>query len=87
MPFDPPNLDDRRYEDLFEEMRSRIRRYAPEWTDRNLSDPGITLMQLFAWLGDITLYRLNSCWELSENQLLLPESKSPLPCHQAARRR
>jgi hypothetical protein len=59
MPLEPPNLDDRRYQDLFEEMRSLIPRYAPEWTDHNPSDPGITMLQLFAWLGEIIIYRLN----------------------------
>lgn len=59
MPLEPPNLDDRRFAELFEELRSRIPRYAPEWTDHNLSDPGITLMQLFSWLGEIILFRLN----------------------------
>ena len=59
MPLEPPNLDDRRYQDLFEEMRSLIPRYAPEWTDHSPSDPGITMLQLFAWLGEIIIYRLN----------------------------
>lgn len=59
MPLQAPNLDDRRFTELFEEMKSLIPRYAPEWTDYNLSDPGITLVQLFAWLGEMTLYRLN----------------------------
>jgi predicted phage baseplate assembly protein len=59
MPLEPPNLDDRRFNDLFEEMKSLIPRYAPEWTDHNLSDPGISMLQLFAWLGDIIIYRLN----------------------------
>lgn len=59
MPLEAPNLDDRRFKDLFEELRSLIPRYAPEWTDHNLSDPGITMMQLFSYLGEIILYRLN----------------------------
>ncbi len=59
MPLQPPNLDDRRYNELFEELRSLIPQYAPEWTDHNLSDPGITMMQLFSWLGEIILFRLN----------------------------
>lgn len=54
-----PNLDDRRFEDLVEELRTLIPRYVPEWTDHNLSDPGITLMELLAWLTEMTLYRLN----------------------------
>lgn len=54
-----PDLDDRRFEDLIEEARSLIPRYAPEWTDHNESDPGMALIQLFAWFTDQTLYRLN----------------------------
>ena len=46
MPLEAPNLDDRTFTDLFEELRALIPRYAPEWTDHNLSDPGITLLQL-----------------------------------------
>lgn len=59
MPLEAPNLDDRRYADLVEEAKSLIPRYTPEWTDHNLSDPGITMIQLFAWLSDIVLYRVN----------------------------
>jgi len=54
-----PQLDDRTFQDLVEEERKLIPRYAPEWTDHNWSDPGITVFDLFAWLSEITLYRLN----------------------------
>jgi len=54
-----PNLDDRKFQDLVEEARSMIPRYCPRWTDHNLSDPGITLIELFAWMVDVLLYRLN----------------------------
>lgn len=54
-----PNLDDRRFDDLVEECIMRIPRYCPEWTDHNLSDPGITLIELFAWLTDQMLLRFN----------------------------
>lgn len=54
-----PNLDDRKFQDIVSEARSLIPRYCPEWTDHNLSDPGITLVELFAWMVDILLYRLN----------------------------
>lgn len=53
------SLDDRTFEDLVEECLLRIPRYCPEWTDRNLSDPGITLVELFAWLTDQMLMRFN----------------------------
>ncbi|MEM7553305.1 MAG: putative baseplate assembly protein [Cyanobacteria bacterium P01_A01_bin.84] len=53
------NLDDRAFDDLVEECIMRIPRYCPEWTDHNLSDPGITLVELFAWLTDQMLLRFN----------------------------
>ncbi|MCU0512883.1 MAG: putative baseplate assembly protein [Anaerolineae bacterium] len=59
MAFVTPRLDDRAFQDLVDEARARIPLYCPEWTDHNLSDPGITLVELFAWMTDITLYRLN----------------------------
>ncbi|MDQ7024438.1 MAG: putative baseplate assembly protein [Anaerolineae bacterium] len=59
MAFETPRLDDRAFGDIVEEARQRIALYAPEWTDHNISDPGITLLELFAWMTDIVLYRLN----------------------------
>ena len=59
MGLEAPRLDDRSFQDIVNEARARIALYAPEWTDHNLSDPGITLIELFAWMTDITLYRLN----------------------------
>lgn len=54
-----PNLDDRTFEGLVEEARKLIPIYAPQWTDHNLSDPGITLIDLFAWLSELGFYSLN----------------------------
>jgi len=59
MPLIAPRLDDRSFDDLVEEARRRIPLYTPEWTDHNLSDPGITLIELFSYLIDIMLYRMN----------------------------
>ena len=60
MPLPAPNLDDLRFQrDLVDEARRRIIRYCPEWTDYNLSDPGITLIELFAWMSELMVYRLN----------------------------
>ena len=59
MPLQLPNLDDRRYNDLVTEALARIPTYCPEWTNHNPSDPGITLVELFAYLTDMLLYRLN----------------------------
>jgi hypothetical protein len=59
MPVPLPNLDDRRWADLVEEGRALIPLYAPDWTDHNVSDPGITLMELLAWIAEMDLYWLN----------------------------
>jgi len=55
----PPKLDDRTFHDIVEEAISMIPRYAPEWTNHNPSDPGITLIELAAWMTDLLIYRLN----------------------------
>jgi predicted phage baseplate assembly protein len=52
-------LDDRRFQDLVSEARMRVNRACPEWTEHNVSDPGITLIELFAWMTEMTIYRLN----------------------------
>jgi hypothetical protein len=59
MPLQLPNLDDRRYADLVDEARSLIPTYAPAWTNHNPSDPGITIVELFAFLTEMLIYRLN----------------------------
>lgn len=53
------NLDDRSFQDLVSEARQRIAQVCPEWTEHNVSDPGITLVELFAWMTDMLIYRLN----------------------------
>jgi predicted phage baseplate assembly protein len=59
MALQAPNLDDRKFQDIVSEARSKIPLYCPRWTDYNLSDPGVTLIELFAWMVDMLLYRLN----------------------------
>ena len=59
MPLPTPILDDRSYQQLRDELVRRIPVYNPEWTDYNASDPGITLIELFAFLGENLLFRFN----------------------------
>src|ERR1051325_3637297 len=54
-----PNLDDRRFQDIVDEAKRMIPRYCPEWTDHNVSDPGVTLIELFAWMTEMMIFRLN----------------------------
>ncbi|HTX63814.1 MAG TPA: putative baseplate assembly protein [Acidimicrobiales bacterium] len=59
MPLPAPELDDRRFQDLVDETKRLIPRYCPEWTNHNLSDPGVALIELFAWMSEMVLFRLN----------------------------
>ncbi|MGI5240981.1 putative baseplate assembly protein [Dactylosporangium sp. CA-139066] len=54
-----PNLDDRSFVDLVRDARDRIAGTCPEWTDLSVHDPGITLVETFAHLTEVLLYRLN----------------------------
>ncbi|MGH8237126.1 MAG: putative baseplate assembly protein, partial [Steroidobacteraceae bacterium] len=53
-----PDFFDRRFDDLLEAGRSRLPSLAPRWTDYNAHDPGITLMELLAWVSEAQLYSL-----------------------------
>ena len=59
MPVELPNLDDLTFDDLIAEALRLIPTYAPQWTNHNPSDPGITLLELFAHLTEMQLYRIN----------------------------
>lgn len=65
MPLPDPQLDDRRFQDIVNEAKELIPRYTPEWTDHNVSDPGVTLIELFAWMTDMMLFRMNRVPEKS----------------------
>ena len=54
-----PNLDDRRFQDLVDDAKRLVQQRCPEWSDHNVSDPGVTLIELFAWMTDQVVYRLN----------------------------
>src|SRR5919109_5411910 len=77
-----PKLDDRAFDDIVAEAVRLIPRYCPEWTNHNPSDPGITLIELAAWMTDIILYRLNRVPEknyVAFLNLLGIKLKPPLP--------
>jgi len=54
-----PVLDSRTYQELVDEALARIPIHNPEWTNFNESDPGVTLLELFAFLTECLLYRAN----------------------------
>jgi predicted phage baseplate assembly protein len=59
MPLPTPNLDDRRFQDLVDQAKRLVQQRCPEWTDHNVSDPGVTLIEAFAQMVDQLIYRLN----------------------------
>jgi hypothetical protein len=79
MPLQPPNLDDRTFDQLVAEARARIPRYTPEWTNFNDSDPGITLVKLHAWLTETVLFRLNKLPDLNYIKFLELLNVKPRP--------
>jgi hypothetical protein len=70
MPLTPIQLDDRSFEQLFEEARARIPVHTQEWTNFNDSDPGITIIQLFAFMTETLLYRSNRIPEANRRKFL-----------------
>jgi hypothetical protein len=64
MPLPVPKLDDRQFQNIVDEAKKKIPQYCPEWTDHNVSDPGVTMIELFAWMTDLLLYRVNQVPDL-----------------------
>ena len=54
-----PNLDDRKFQDIVDEAKRLIPLHCPEWTNHNVSDPGVALIELFAWMTEMAIFRLN----------------------------
>lgn len=70
MPLTIPTLDDRKYQDLLDEALARIPVHTPEWTNFNKSDPGVTLIEVFAFLTENLLYRSNQIPERNRLKFL-----------------
>ncbi|MES1971193.1 MAG: hypothetical protein V4472_01965 [Pseudomonadota bacterium] len=70
MPLPVPATDDRRYQALVDELVARIPSHTPEWTNFNDSDPGVTLIQLFAHITESLLYRANQIPERNRAKFL-----------------
>lgn len=54
-----PDLDDRTFQMLVDDAKRLVQRRCPEWTDHNVSDPGVTLLEACAQMVDQLIYRLN----------------------------
>src|SRR5215813_13702172 len=70
MPLQIPTLDDRRYQELLDEMLARIPVHNPQWTNFNKSDPGVTIVEIFSFLTENLLYRSNQIPERNRRKFL-----------------
>jgi predicted phage baseplate assembly protein len=73
------NLDDRRFQDLVDEAKRMIPQLTPEWTNHNVSDPGVALIELFAWMTEMTIFRLNQVPDVVYTHLLNLIGFEPFP--------
>jgi hypothetical protein len=83
MPIVPPLLDDRTWQDLRDEALARVPIYTPEWTDLRPGDPGVTLVEVFAFLTEALIYRLNRVPDNSYLAFLNLLDAPPLPAEPA----
>jgi hypothetical protein len=78
-----PSIDDRRYQDLLDEALARIPVHNPEWTNFNKSDPGVTILEIFAFLTETLLYRANQIPERNRRKFLSLLGITPRPMRSA----
>jgi predicted phage baseplate assembly protein len=79
MPLPSPELDDRKFQDIVDEAKRLIPRYCPEWTNHNVSDPGVALIELFAWMSEMVLFRVNQVPERLYTHFLNLVGIDPFP--------
>lgn len=79
MPLSLPNLDTRRWVDLAEEGMALVPRYAPAWTDHNVTDPGVTVVELLAYLVEQDIYWLNRVPDSHRRKFLALAGDGPRP--------
>ncbi|MFD8778381.1 hypothetical protein [Streptomyces sp. NPDC059916] len=70
MPITVPPADGRRYDQLLADALARIPVHNPDWTNFNRSDPGVTLLELFAFLTETLLYRVDQIPERNRRAFL-----------------
>lgn len=78
-----PDLDDRRFQDLVDEAKRMIPQLTPEWTNHNVADPGVALIELFAWMSEQVIFRLNQVPERLYVQFLDMMGVAPFPASAA----
>ncbi|WP_247729537.1 putative baseplate assembly protein [Halovivax limisalsi] len=77
MGIDVPDLDDRAYDDLLERAQKLVPAYSDTWTDFNPHDPGITILELLAWLTETHTYQLDQITDAHRRKHLQLLGKRP----------
>ena len=72
-----PLLDDRRFQDFVDDAKRLVQQTCPEWTDHNVSDPGVTLLEAVAQMADQLVYRLNRVPERHLSLIHISEPTRP----------
>lgn len=54
-----PIIDDRRFQDILDQVLRLVEQRCPEWTPWEPGDPGIAVLEAFAFMFDNLLYKLN----------------------------
>jgi hypothetical protein len=83
MPLFPPVTDTLRWDDLVRQGRAQLPLVSPEWTDQNVSDPGIALLELISWLVETDSYRSGAVSDRERRLLLALAGYAPLPARPA----
>ncbi len=65
-----PQLDDLTYEQMVNRAISRIPAMTDQWTDFNSHDPGITVLQTYAWLTDMLNFYMNATGDIHVQKYL-----------------
>jgi hypothetical protein len=74
-----PVIDDKDYAELIDDARREIPGYDASWTDHNIHDPGITFIELFAWLAESYIYQLDQITDAHLTKYLRLMGASPEP--------
>lgn len=74
-----PDLDDREFEELVEDGRKRIPVHSEVWTDHNAHDPGITILELLAWVAETNIYQLDQLTDAHVEKYLQLVDINPKP--------
>jgi len=79
MGLEVPDLDDRTFEELLTDARKRIPVHSETWTDHNESDPGITMLEMLAWVAESDIYQLDRVTDRHVRKYLRLLGVSPEP--------